>query len=235
MARKLTVLILSLVLTIILFNIISLIQSKFINCEPMVKVLVANQNISANRQMDKKMVSERNVPLSLTTGIKVASNFEDIKNLYTQENMFKGELILKEKLASKDQVKVIEIESGKEKVSIKLESPENALSYQMKAGDNVNLYFTGKIDSLKSIGKPVYTAADTTSSDSFYNYLGTVKILENIKILAIVDNQGNIIKNNSKDEKPDTIIISVKTDEASLINNLKGQGTFDITGLPYNI
>jgi hypothetical protein len=78
MGRKLIILTLSLVLTIILFNIISLIQSKFINSEPTVKVLVANQNIDINRHLDKKMLVQKNVPISLTAGAKVVSRLEEV-------------------------------------------------------------------------------------------------------------------------------------------------------------
>lgn len=57
----------------------------------------------------------------------------------------------------------------------------------------------------------------------------TSKIIENEEILGIYDANG-ISSDDERFLKPDTIILSVSTAKAQLINNLRSQGTFDITG-----
>jgi hypothetical protein len=59
--------------------------------------------------------------------------------------------------------------------------------------------------------------------------LQTAKIIENIESLGIYDEMGRSYE-NSNFSKLDTIVIAVQPKVAEMINNLRTQGTFDITG-----
>jgi len=59
--------------------------------------------------------------------------------------------------------------------------------------------------------------------------LQTAKILENTEILGIYDENGRGYE-NADFSKPDTIVIAVEPIIAEMVNNLRNQGTFDITG-----
>jgi len=83
------------------------------------------------------------------------------------------------------------------------------------------VYFTGKYVSVLSLG--IYDSSPTEGK------MYTSKILENEEILGIFDSNG-ISYNDERFLKPDTIILSVSYEQAKIINNLRNQGTFDITG-----
>lgn len=229
MLKKASMLSISVLLTIIVFIATTAVQRFFVKFEPVVKVLVAAQEIQANRPIDRFMFKTAEVPINLVMNMKVVKNFEDIKEHYAVEPIHAGEILLDQAIALKNEVKIIEAEKGKEKVSVKLKAPEHAVSYQIRTGDKVNLYFTGKYGIIKKLDNQTATAE--VSYNNNYDY--TVRLLENIRILGVFDENGNALNNTTRDVKVDTVIFEVSPDMARTINNLRGQGTFDITGLPY--
>ena len=117
------------------------------------------------------------------------------------------------------------IHSNLEKIAVKIKGPENAIAYQVKPKDRIHLYFTGKSNVVKDtflrFGIPTYDVENINS-------LITTKIVENIEILGIYDELGNSYESDEF-SKLDTIVIAVEPNVANMINNLRNQGTFDIT------
>jgi len=225
-------LVLSAVLTVVIFIITTTVQRIFVNYEPTVKVVSAIKEIQPNKMLDAYMFNTIDVPLNMIMNMKVVKKLEDVQNHYSIEPIHKGEILRDEAIAAKGEVKMIPVEQGKEKVSVKLKAPENAISYQVSTGDVVRLYFTGRYGDLKN----------TTASREFYisgekgiggDVFCTVKLLEKAVVLGVFDNSGAALGNYARREKVDTVVFSVTHEEALIINNCKGQGVFDITGLPY--
>jgi hypothetical protein len=230
--KKLNLLSLSFVLTVSVFIATTAVQRVFVAYEPTVKVLVAAQDIQVNRPVNKFMFKQVNVPLNVVMNFKVLKNFDDISGQYSTEYIHNGEILRDEAIALKNEVKIIEIEPGREKVSVKLKAPENAVSYQIKTGDKVNLYFTGRNRLVKSLcsNKETSSPAALDIRDESYS---TVKLLDTTSILGIFDETGNSLSDIQRNAKIDTVVFSVNHQDSILISNLKDQGTFDITGLPY--
>ena len=114
---------------------------------------------------------------------------------------------------------------GFERIALKIKSSENAVAYQIKPKDRIHLYFTGKSTVVRKIFSKYGMGYDGSVEDSL---LQTEKIIEDIEILGIYDESGREYE-NSNFSKLDTIVIAVDSKTAQFLNNLRTQGTFDIT------
>ncbi|MBQ7667961.1 MAG: SAF domain-containing protein [Clostridia bacterium] len=217
--KKINIIICSLVSSILLFFILTGVQNKIINYEPKGNIFIAVREINANQKITDEMVKKVLAPISMIDGNVVSQKLP--ADIYARENIHIGQILLKNTVGGKEELKILDKELGYETISIKLKGPENAISYQIKQGDKVNLYFTGKYVSALSLG--LYDA------ENIEGKMYTAKLLENREILGIYDANG-VSSNNESFVKPDTIVMNVTYDEAKLINNLRNQGTFDITG-----
>jgi len=217
--KKINMIICSIVFSVILFFILTGVQKKMIKYEPQVSVLIAMREINTDEKLDESMFKTVLAPVGI---IKTDSIIEKINDdMYAKEKIHNGQILLTGDVGSKEELKIINNAAGGEIIAIKLKGPENAISYQIKPGDDVNVYFTGKYVSVLSLG--IYDATPTEGK------MYTAKILENEEILGIYDANG-IPCTDERFLKPDTIILSVTNEQAKLINNLRSQGTFDITG-----
>jgi len=217
--KKVNIIICSIVFSLILFFVLTIVQKKMIKYEPKVGVLIATQDINIDEKLEEKMFKSVLVPMDVVKTDSVLGKISD--DMYAKEKIHNGQILFLEDTGSKEELKIIDSEIGCETIAIKLKRPENAISYQIKTGDKVNLYFTGKYVSVLNLG--IYDATPTEGK------VYTSKILESEEILGIYDSNG-ISSNDERFLKPDTIILSVPYEQAKLINNLRSQGTFDITG-----
>lgn len=232
MVKRISMLSVSIGLTVVVFIVTTAVQRFFVNYEPTVRVLAADREIQANRPIDKYAVKTIDVPLSMVINLKVAKRLEDIQEHYAVEPIHRGEIIREEAIAMKNEVKIIEVEQGKEKVSVKIKAPENAVSYQLKTGDKVNLYFTGRYGIVSKIcpnGTIQLQPGQAFNNDDYC----IARLLENVPVQGIFDSNGSRLGDAQRDGKIDTMVFSVSHKDAGIINNLKSQGTFDVTGLPY--
>ncbi len=217
--KKINIIICSLICSILLFFILTGVQNKMINYEPKGTIFIAVREINTNEKITDEMVKKVLAPISIV-GENVVSQ-KMLNTLYARENIHTGQILLKSSVGTKEELKIIDKNEGYELVSIKLKGPENAISYQIKKGDKVNLYFTGKYVSALSIG--IYDGNNVEGK------MYTARLLTDKEILGVYDSNG-VSSDNESFLKPDTIVLSVTYDEARLINNLRNQGTFDITG-----
>ena len=203
-----------------IFALLIFVEKKIIKFEPKVEVLIAIDDIEAESELNKALFKVYQVPLNLSLEADMNLDFNKIEGKYSRNKIYKGQILLKNHIGDKEELKIIEVPQNKEKISIKLKNPENAISFQIKPDDKINVYFTGKYNAVKSM-----LPAGTVEENKLY----TVKIIEQEEILGVFDEKG-VSYNLSDFGNPDTIILGVNPDKAVLINNLRSQGTFDITG-----
>jgi hypothetical protein len=218
--KKISIIGISLSISIILFFTLIWIERRVINYEPKVKVLIALEDIEENELLKESMFKTFEVPLSLSLNADMNLNLEKIQGKFSRGKIYKGQILLKADIGEKEELRIIELPQGREKIAIKIKNPENGISYQIKPKDKVNVYFTGKYGGVRDV------IGDKLLSD---NTIYTFKILENEEVLGVFDEKGASI-NLSEFSKIDTVMFGVIPDKAKLINNLRSQGVFDITG-----
>ncbi len=223
--KKINILVISGCVAVILFLVLTVLQSKIVKKEIMVPVYVANIDIMCDKKIDKSDYKEVVVPVSLTIEGNLVLNEKDLEDKYAKSIINKGQIIFKQDIASKEELKIIDAIDGLERIALKIKSSENAVAYQVKPKDRIHLYFTGKSASVKKIFAKYGIEYDGNIEDSL---LQTEKIIEDIEILGIYDETGRGYE-NSNFSKLDTIVIAVDSKTAQLLNNLRTQGTFDIT------
>lgn len=122
-------------------------------------------------------------------------------------------LILKEEYVKEDDTNF--------QISIPIKDSSYAVSYKVKRGDKINIYYTSKLNQTGNIIKNYEKKYSSSSEDSYL----TCKLLENIYVINTYNDLG---KKAIEGEKFKEIIIGVNKDMALMISNLKEQGEFNI-------
>ena len=223
--KRINILVISGCVAVILFVILTVLQNKIVNKEAMVTVYMATVDIMPDIKVNKSDYREVIVPSSLTIEGSPIVKEKDLEDKYAKTVINKGQIIFKQDIASKEELKIIEAVDGLERIALKIKSSENAVAYQVKPKDRIHLYFTGKSSVVKRLFSKYGIKYDANVEDSL---LQTEKIISDTEILGIYDETGRAYE-NSNFSRLDTIVIAVDSNMAQILNNLRTQGTFDIT------
>lgn len=227
MKRKVSILTIAIVLTIILFSISTYLQRKLINYEPVTKCYVAKENIEQYKKVEKEMFKEVQIPIAIVMNMKIIQNVDDIENLYTENKIYAGQVVVKDQFKTNEELSLFEGESGKEKIAIKIKSSENGVSYRIKERSLINVYATLRTEYANN----VFSERDRQSVGVNEEGYSTIKILDKVRIIGVFDNNGIEIKARSEELIPDTIMVSVTPEEARDINLIRELATFNLTEL----
>lgn len=215
---RIKLLVITAIFTFVVFGFLTLIQNKLINHEAQIKVFVANTEIKKETKLNKDDFDECYLPEGLAKELNVLSKIPSDR--YTKTDMYKGQFLIASIIGTKEELKIIEGGENKEKISVELSDIASMLSYQIKRGDRVNLYFTGKYEVVEKI------------ADKFPNALignlTTVQLLYNEEVLGVYDKNG-VSSENEEFLEPNTVIFGVTRENAEIINNFRTQGDFYLT------
>lgn len=226
MKNKILILIGTVTLATILFVASTIAQRKLIKYEPKIKCLFLADDISANELAKEGKFVLKDIDISLVANIKIVQDFSKIENLYARDNMCKGQLVIEKQFDTKENLKIYEIEEGKEKVSLKIKSSENGVSYSIRENSKVNIYVTLRNDIAENFLNEKERLVIGQKDDGYT----IIKLIDNVSILETYDIDGNRIK-ESDTKVIDTIMIAVTESEAKEINLLKDIGVFNVTGI----
>lgn len=226
MKNKILILIGTITLATILFVASTIAQRKLIKYEPKIKCLFLADDISANELAKEGKFVLKDIDISLVANIKIVQDFSKIENLYARDNMCKGQLVIEKQFDTKENLKIYEIEEGKEKVSLKIKSSENGVSYSIRENSKVNIYVTLRNDMAENFLNEKERLVIGQKDDGYT----IIKLIDNVLILETYDIDGNRIK-ESDTKVIDTIMIAVTESEAKEINLLKDIGVFNVTGI----
>ena len=223
MKNKIILYIGTIILTIILFSFSTYTQKKLVNYEPKIECLFVRENIKANERLTEEMFYKDDIDLSLVANIKIVRNFSEIDNLYAKDNIYKGQIALAEQFDTKENLSVYEFEMGKEKISIKIKSAENGVSYLLKNNSLINVYVTLRAD----LASGFLNSKEKLTIGNVDDGYTVIKLLEKVRILEAFDIDGTKIE-DSESNIIDTVIIAVTPEEAKIINLLRELGNFNI-------
>ena len=218
--KKISLLSITFVLTIIIFAISTHLQKELIDYKPQITCLVLNQDIAANQKVSEEMFTLKEVPLDIVSTV-------DIDGLYAKDNIYKSQIAMKNQFDTKENLSIYETENGKEKISLKISSPENGLSYAIKPNSNIAVYATLRSDYAKNFS----VEKERLSVGDEYDGYTVVKLLDSVQVLGAFNVDGIEVE-GYEDGNVDSIMIPVTPEEAKEINLLREIATFSITGLP---
>ncbi len=227
MNRKVSIIIIALILAIVIFVVSTNMQKELINYIPTIDCLVATKDISANTMVSADDFKIMQVPVELIASVRPVQTFEEIKDLYLKSDIYKGQLALYNQFDTAKNLMIFNGEEGKEKIAIKLKSAENATSYILKKGSLVNVYATLSNEYANS---PIFEKYDKVSAGSSEYGYTTIKILENVVVIGSFDENGEEVE-DMPERIIDTILVSILPEEAYKINLIREIASFNVTEL----
>lgn len=226
MKFKINTLIITVILTIIVFGISTYMQKKLINYEATISCLILSEDIYKNEMVSKDKFKLANIPISVVATQKIVTDFSEIENLYAKDNIKKCQIVVRSQFDTKENLSIYEAEIGKEKISIKVKSAENGVSYKIKENSYINVYATLR----NELATNFLTQNDRLSIGNEEDGYTVIKILNDVKVLGVFNVDGIEI-NQSEGENIDSVLVSVTEEEAKQINLIREIANFNITGI----
>lgn len=226
MKNKINVLIWTFILTIIVFTLSINLQKRLVEHEPKIECLVLIEDILENERVSEEKFKLSKVPVSLIASVAVTSNFSEIEGMYAKSFISKGQIAFKRLFDTQENLLIFEAEKGTEKISVKIENPENGVSYAIKKNSLVNLYATIR----NNYAQEFLIENERLSIGDEYEGYTVIKILDEAKVLGTFNIDGIEIT-NAQDGIIDSIMLSVTPDIAKQINLIRDIATFNITGI----
>lgn len=226
MNKKVSLLIVSIVLTIIVFVISTYMQRKLVNYVPTIKCIIVSEDIEAYEQIDEEKIEYVDMPIEIIANTRIIQNISEIQELYLKDKIYKGQILLLNQFDTKENLMIYNAEAGKEKISIKIKSSENGVSYTLRENSKVNVYATIRAEYIN----PEFFSGEIISIGHEDDGYCIVKLLDSINVLETFDENGETIE-KSFEKNIDTILIAVTSKEAKLINLYRDIATFSVTEL----
>ena len=219
--------ILILIISIIIFFVLTYVYNNILNKDEYVEVFVLNETVIEGEKIDEGKISKIKILTDINKFDFIRSD-KELKNMVANNTIYKGSIILKSNLIDE-----VEYKNNKnlEYVSIKVSSSDNSASYQVLPGSLINIYYSGKTDQINDLISSFNKTFSYISSGMQESYM-TVNLLENMYVIDTFNKSGislNDKENLSGDVLIDTIMIKVDKDTALLINNLKKYGEFSFS------
>ena len=222
--KRRNITIISIIIAIILFLVLTFIQNKIVNNEPKTMVIIANSDIKKDEKLSKNMFSEAYIPVTVSLSSNNIGSLNEIEGKFARENINKGQIIFFQDIGTAEELKILEAPHGFEKIAVKIKSADNGISYQIKPKDRIHLYFSGRYGAIKETIEEFNMMNVNKSDNSMY----TTCLLRDTEIIGIYDEKGRSVEDENFSGL-DTIVIATDSNMARLISNLRSQGSFDLT------
>ncbi len=223
MNKKVSLLIISLVLTVIVFTITTHLQKKLVDYVPTIKCMIASRNIESYEKAEEEAFEYVDMPIAIVASTKIVQSYEEIEDLYVKDKLYKGQILIQNQFDSKENLNIYQAEQGKEKIAIKVKNSENGVSYTIKENSIVNVYATMQASYAQTLPYENITMVGT-NEDGYC----VIKVLDSVKILGTFNSNGD----NTEDigeKNIDTILVAVPEEKAKQINLIREFANFNIT------
>ena len=225
--------ILILIISIIIFFVLTYVYNSILNKDEYVEVFVLNETVIEGERIDEGKISKIKILTDINKFDFIRSD-KELKNMVANNTIYKGSIILKSNLIDEDEYKN---NKNLEYVSIKVSSSDSSASYQVLPGSLINIYYSGKTDQINDLISSFNKTFSYISSGMQESYM-TVNLLENMYVIDTFNKSGISLNDKEKlggDVLIDTIMIKVDKDTALLINNLKKYGEFSFSIIKWGI
>ena len=229
MNKKVSILIISVVLTLIVFGISTYMQKKIIDYIPTMKCIVVTEDIEAYEQINLEQIEYVDMPIEIIAKTRVIQEFSEVENLYLKDKIYKGQMLVFKQFDTKENLMIYNADVGKEKIAIKIKNAENGVSYTLRENSIVNVYATLRNEYMQNLN----VSGDAIMLGNPEDGYSVIKILDSVKVLGTFDINGDSVE-ESFERNIDTILIAVTPLEASKINLIREIATFNVTELGKN-
>lgn len=227
MKNKVNVLVISILLTIVVYIISIYMQKRIVQYVPTIKCLIVNEDVDAYSKIGISQIKEVDMPIAIVSNTKTVKDVSNISDLYLKEKIYKGQILVENQFDTKENLSMYVAEEGMEKIAIKIKSSENGVAYNIRENSKVNVYATLRNEYANQALNNLEKHSVGNSDDGY----SIVTLLEETKVLGIFNSDGQPIENVFDEETPDTILVAVTPEKARQINLIRELATFNITAL----
>lgn len=224
-------------LTLLIYFISSYIYSKYVTENEYVKVYYLATDVKRGQKLDDSLIK----PLYINKQKNLDISSIDILNKYITEaeinnakdSVFKydcytGQILSKDIIL--EQKTYLKSNNNYEIIAINLDDISDSLASKVQKGSIVNIYYTGKLKQSENI---ISNTQESVISNSLSDGYISTQLLENVKVIATLDKEGNEVNVNENKLATSKNIASVliQTDKINVlkINNLKKYGSFSLS------
>lgn len=208
--RKINSILITIVITSVLLIIEIILIKGATKYEPKTSIIYANVDIPEGIIVEANMLEERSVNSNAVSRQSI-KNMDDIVGKRARIEIDQGEMILDSKLINADQIediKVLDKESRLFSVEFK---PDQVNGWWIKEGQFVDIIFIPHDESRSSPQKRI----------------------NNIRVAALIDDNGNFIETIERKSIPRYISFEVKEGLDEFLAYAKGNGRLEVSVIPY--
>ena len=227
MNRKISILIMSAILAIVVFIASVNAQRKLVNYSPTLKCMVVTSNVPQYTQIKEEDVRCVDIPIDIIANSRIVQSYDEIKELYLKDGLYKGQIILRDQLDTAENLMIYSAENGKEKIAIRIKESENGASFILKKGSLVNVYATINEE---YANHGILEGRDKITVGEEDRGYSTFKVLSESKVLGTFNENGDEVEHSSE-KNIDTILLNVSSGDAYLINLIRDIASFNVTEL----
>ncbi len=225
MNRKVSILIVSIVLAIIVFVLAVNAERKLVDYAPTLKCMIVTDDVPQYSKIDEEDIKYVDVPIEIIANSRIVQSYDEIKDLYLKDGLYRGQIVLRDQLDTAENLMIYNAEDGKEKIAIKIKESENGASYILKKGSLVNVYATISEEYANYGALADKEKFSVGEEDRGYS---TFKLLSESKVLGTFNENGEEVETSSE-KNIDTILLNVTSGDAYLINLVRDIASFNVT------
>lgn len=203
--------------------------------EPQVAVVFARTRIPEHTVITPDMLELRKVDLSLVHRMSMRS-FSDAASKRAGMDIEAGEMVLSGKLKS-GEMEAIEVKDRAKKLfSIEFKG-DQANGWWLMTDQKVDIIHIpdenpGTGAALDSGAAGGTGAPAVSQADNGMDVGGKIRVLEDIRIAALIDENGKLLKNNERATLPRYVSFEVTDEQAGLLAYAKGHGRLELSVVP---
>lgn len=222
--KRYAILILSFILSIIVFVILIICQKKIVNEENFVQAYSISQNIDIHSNITMDMLEPIYIHNDNSIYNEVYNDIENIEMIASNKNLSKGKILLNSDVIDKKQLETSVENLTYERVIIPISNVDEGLKSILTDNAYINLYITVDKDyepiDIENYEKVLLKKEDKDNITFLY--------LNKIKPICFLDEDGKVVNDKNIVR---SLVVELDKKQAMYINYIKGKAGFNITGI----
>jgi len=203
------------------------------NYEPVSGVVFAAAKIPEGTVIQAGMLCEKKIPLSMVH-TRAVKRTGDIVGKICAVNVEEGEMFLSSKVCGEDEYDIIKVKDGQSRLFSVEFKGDQANGWHLATGQYVDIMFVPDDRSKADLSQGGYAGGSygDEGGEGAYALSGGVRRLRNIRIAAIMDDRGKLLKDFDKTAVPKYISFEVEKGQDEFLAYAKSNGRLEISAIP---
>lgn len=240
--KRTNILVLTIVLTIILFAAEIIILRSVSKHEPVASVVLAARKITAGEIFTEDMLGEKEISAEAAHS-KSIKNKSELIGMAAKTDIEKDEVIIESRVISPENAGQIEIMDKNNRLITVEFKIDQANGWQLKEGQYVDIIFIPNDKDDETAMNLITAMNETMNEDSRELNMQKGSIVQaitkkgiyrikNIRVAALIDDKGKLVRNNKNEAVPRYISFEANDKLDELLAYAKGNGRLELSVIP---